>query len=163
MAAGVPENVKILSVGELTRAVKGLLEGAYPRGVWVTGEVSNLSRPPSGHLYFDLKDANAQVRMVMWANTHQRLKFELKNGLEVIARGALTVYEQRGVYQVKVDELLPKGIGPLELAFQQLKERLFGLGYFDQERKKELPRYPRRIALVTSPTGAAVRDMLETL
>src|SRR5262249_38888325 len=150
MAAGVPENVKVLSVGELTRAVKGLLEGAYPSGVWVTGEVSNLSRPTSGHCYFVLKDADAQLRMVMWAGVARRMRFDLRDGMQVIARGQLTVYVPRGDYQVQVEELQPRGIGPLELAFQQLKEKLSGLGYFDPKRKRPLPRFPRRIALVTS-------------
>ena len=159
----VPPGVKVLSVGELTRTVKGLLESAYPKGVWVSGEVSNLARPASGHLYFSLKDADAQLRMVMWAGVSRQLRFDLRDGMEVIARGILTVYVPRGDYQVQVEEMLPKGIGPLELAFQQLKEKLFGLGYFDKPRKKPLPQFPRRVALVTSPTGAAVRDMLETL
>src|SRR5712691_1243650 len=159
----VPEGVKVLSIGELTREVKGLIEGAHPRGVWVSGEVSNLARPSSGHLYLTLKDAESQLRSVIYRGVALRLRYDLKDGMQVIARGRLSVYVPRGEYQLQVDELHPKGIGALELAFQQLKEKLFGLGYFDKGRKQPLPRFPKRVALVTSPTGAAVRDMLEIL
>jgi exodeoxyribonuclease VII large subunit len=155
-------SVKILSIGELTRAVKGLIEEGFP-SVWVTGEVSNLSRPSSGHVYFTLKDTEAQLRTVMWRSVGLRLRFDPREGQEVIARGRLSVYPARGEYQFVVEELHPKGLGALELALRQLKEKLFRLGYFAPERKKPLPRFPRRVALVTSPSGAAVRDMLEVL
>src|SRR5258708_3849688 len=155
----IPEGVKVLSIADLTRQVKGLVEGAYPRGVWVAGEVSNLARPASGHLYLTLKDAEAQLRTVIYRGVAMRLKYDLRDGMEVIARGRLSVYLPRGEYQLQVEELQPKGIGALELAFRQLKEKLSRLGYFEPERKKKLPRFPRRVALVTSPTGAAVRDM----
>jgi exodeoxyribonuclease VII large subunit len=157
-----PDGVKVLSISELTAEVKRLLEDGFPV-VWVAGEVSNLSRPSSGHVYLTLKDAAAQLRTVMYRGVALRLKFDLRDGLEVIARGRLSLYVPRGEYQLLVEELQPKGIGPLELAFQQLKEKLFRLGYFDRKRKKPLPPFPRRVALVTSPTGAAVRDMLEIL
>jgi exodeoxyribonuclease VII large subunit len=161
--AFAPENVKILRVGELTRAVKSLIEDAFPQGVWVSGEVSNLARPSSGHLYLTLKDAEGQLRTVIYRGVASRIKFDLRDGLEVIARGRLSVYVPRGEYQLQVDEIQPKGIGPLELAFRQLKEKLAQLNYFDPARKRPLPRIPKRIGIVTSGTGAAVRDMLEIL
>jgi exodeoxyribonuclease VII large subunit len=157
---GDPANAKVLTVGELTRAVKGLIEDGFP-AVWVSGEISNLSRPASGHVYLTLKDPEAQLGAVIWRSTGARVAFEIKEGMEVIARGRLSVYAPRGQYQLVVDEVHPKGIGALELALRQLKEKLAGLGYFAQERKKAIPRIPRRVAIVTSPSGAAVRDMIE--
>ncbi|MBL8799103.1 MAG: exodeoxyribonuclease VII large subunit [Planctomycetia bacterium] len=159
---GIPDGVKVISVGELTRGVKKLLEDAF-RNVWVSGEISNLSKPASGHLYFTLKDTEAALRGVMWRGVALRLRFDLKDGMAVIVRGQVSVYPPRGDYQIIIEELHPKGIGAQELALRQLKEKLFRLGYFDPGRKKPLPRFPRRLALVTSPTGAAVRDMLEIL
>jgi exodeoxyribonuclease VII large subunit len=158
----LPDGVKVLSVSELTQEVKGLLEDGFP-SVWVAGEVSNLARPSSGHLYMTLKDGQAQLRAVMWRGVALRLRFDLRDGQEVIVRGRLSVYPPRGEYQLVIEELQPKGIGAQELALRQLKEKLFRLGYFTPERKKPLPRFPARVALVTSPSGAAVRDMLETL
>jgi exodeoxyribonuclease VII large subunit len=158
----VPNGVKILSVSELTRAVKGVLEEGFP-SVWVSGEVSNVVRPSSGHLYFTLKDSSAQLRAVVWRSAVARLRFTPQDGMEVIARGRLSIYEPRGDYQFYIDDLHAKGLGALELALRQLKEKLLRLGYFAPERKKRLPRFPRRIALVTSPSGAAVRDILEIL
>ncbi len=157
-----PAGVKICTVSELTRRVKSLLEEGLG-SVWVSGEVSNLARPNSGHLYFSLKDAQSQVKAVIWRSLSLRMKFDLKDGQEVICRGQISVYEPRGDYQFLIEEIQPKGLGPLELALRQLREKLFVKGYFDPKRKKPLPRMPRRIALVTSPTGAAVRDMLEIL
>jgi exodeoxyribonuclease VII large subunit len=157
---GVPDGVKVFTVGELTREVKGIVEDGFPV-VWVAGEVSNLSRPTSGHIYLTLKDAQSQLGAVVWRTTAARVRFELKEGMDVVARGRLSVYVPRGQYQLLVDELHPKGIGALELALRQLKEKLARLGYFVPERKKPLPRIPRRVALVTSPSGAAIRDMLE--
>ena len=151
-----------MSISELTGNVKELLETAFP-SIWITGEVSNLAKPRSGHLYLKLKDASSQVNAVIYRGIALRMRFDLKDGMEVLARGRVSVYEPRGDYQFLVEELQPKGIGPLELAFRQLKEKLSTLGYFEPSRKKSLPRYPRHIALVTSPTGAAVRDMLEIL
>jgi exodeoxyribonuclease VII large subunit len=158
----IPDGVKICTVSELTGQIKSLLEGEFA-SVWVSGEVSNLSRPRSGHLYFSLKDAQSQLRSVIWRGIALRLRFDLKDGLEVFTRGRVTVYEPRGEYQFIIEEIQPKGLGALELALRQLREKLFVKGYFDPKRKKRLPRIPRRIALVTSPTGAAVRDMLEIL
>jgi exodeoxyribonuclease VII large subunit len=157
-----PKDVEILSISALTAQLKGLLEDHYS-SVWVEGEISNLARPNSGHLYLTLKDANSQLRSVIYRGIALRLKFEPKDGMEVIARGRITIYQPRGEYQLLIEELEPKGIGALELAFRQLKEKLFLRGYFDPSRKKRLPSFPKQIALVTSPTGAAIRDMLEML
>jgi exodeoxyribonuclease VII large subunit len=156
-----PEPVA-LSVGEVTRQIKDALEGDFPE-VLVMGELSNLSRASSGHVYLTLKDDEAQLRAVLWRNVAQRLKFELRDGLEVIAAGPIEVYAARGTYQLVIRDLLPRGMGPLELAFRQLQEKLAREGLFDPARKRPLPRFPRRIALVTSPTGAAVRDLLQVL
>ena len=157
---GVPDGVKVFTVGELTREVKGIVEDGFPV-VWVAGEVSNLSRPTSGHIYLTLKDAQSQLGAVVWRTTALKVRFELTEGMDVVARGRLSVYVPRGQYQLLVDELHPKGIGALELALRQLKEKLARLGYFAPQRKKPLPKIPRRVALVTSPSGAAIRDMLE--
>src|SRR5262249_25045193 len=158
----VPGGVKILSIGDLTREVKGLIEEGFP-SVWVTGEVSNLSRPSSGHLYFTLKDAEAQLRTVLWRGIALRLKFDPREGQEVIARGCLSVYGDRGEYQWRVEDLIPKGIGAFKFALRNLKEKLSRLGYFPPARKRPLPRAPQRVPLVPTPSGAAVRDMLEIL
>ncbi len=158
----VPEGVKVRSVSELTAEIRGLLEEGFA-SVWVCGEVSNLARPASGHVYLVLKDGQAQLPAVIWRGIALRLRFDPRDGLEVIVRGRLTVYPPQGKYQLVIEELHPKGIGARELALRQLLERLFGLGYFDAKRKRPLPRFPRRVALVTSPSGAAVRDMLEIL
>jgi exodeoxyribonuclease VII large subunit len=160
--ATIPEGVKVRSVSEVTAEVKGLLEEGFA-SVWVCGEVSNLARPGSGHVYLVLKDGQAQLRAVIWRGIALRLRFDPRDGLEVVVRGRMTVYPPRGDYQLVIEELHPRGVGARELALRQLCERLFGLGYFDPARKRPLPRFPRRVALVTSPTGAAVRDMLEIL
>jgi exodeoxyribonuclease VII large subunit len=158
----LPEGVKPFTVSALTTAVKLRVEEHFPE-VWVAGEVSNLVRANSGHVYFTLKDAKAALRCVMFRGFALRLKFDPRDGTEVIARGGLSVFEPRGEYQLYVQELQPQGIGAAELALRQLKERLFKKGYFDPKRKRPLPRFPRRVALVASATGAAVRDMLEIL
>jgi exodeoxyribonuclease VII large subunit len=158
----LPSGAKVLSIGELTRAVKGLIEEGFSF-VWVVGEISNLARPSSGHVYLTLKDAEAQIRAVMWRTAAARLRFDLREGQQVVVRGKLSVYVPRGEYQLVVEELHPKGIGAAELALRQLKEKLLRLGYFAAERKKPVPRFPNRVALVTSPGGAAIRDMLEIL
>jgi exodeoxyribonuclease VII large subunit len=151
-----------LTVSELTARIKELLEGGFP-SVWVAGEISNFSRPQSGHCYFTLKDDVAQIRAVMWRGTAAKLKFALADGLDVLCRGHLDVYAPRGSYQLVVDELEPKGVGALELALRKLREKLSAEGLFDPARKRRLPRFPQRLAFVTSPTGAAVRDFLEVL
>ena len=151
-----------LTVSQLTARIKDLLESEFP-SVWVAGEVSNFSRPQSGHCYFTLKDDQSQIRAVMWRGTATKLKFDLTDGLEIICRGHVDVYGPRGSYQLVVDELQPKGVGALELALRKLREKLASEGLFDPARKRRLPLFPRRLAFVTSPTGAAVRDFLEVL
>jgi exodeoxyribonuclease VII large subunit len=151
-----------LSVSELTEQIKDLLEGAFPQ-VWVTGEISNCARPRSGHCYLTLKDEQSQLPAVIWRPTMARLRFELHDGLEVICRGNLGVYPPQGKYQLIVQEIQPKGIGALELALRQLREKLAKEGLFDPARKRPLPRFVRKIAVVTSPSGAAIRDFLEVL
>lgn len=155
--------VSFLTVTDLTLQVKDLLERSLGR-IWVVGEIASSKRPGmSGHLYFDLKDAGAKIAAVVWRSTAARLKFELRDGLEVLVGGRLDVYLPQGNYKLVVDRIEPRGLGAQDLALRQLKEKLQRLGWFAPETKKPLPRYPRRIALVTSPTGAAVRDMLEIL
>lgn len=155
-------DVKPVSVTALNNAVKARMEEFFP-GVWVAGEVANFVRASSGHMYFTLKDAQSSIRCCMWRGFALRLKFDPYNGMDVILRGGLTVFPPKGDYQLIVEELHPKGIGPAELALRQLKEKLLQRGYFDPKRKRKLPRYPRRIGLIASPTGAAIRDMLEIL
>jgi exodeoxyribonuclease VII large subunit len=150
---------KTYSVVELVRAASRTLEARYGT-VWVEGEVSNLSQPRSGHLYFTLKDAEAQLPSVMFKTQAQRLAFRLEDGLKVRARGRLSIYEGQGKFQLYVDALEPTGVGAAQLAFEQLKRKLAAEGLFDPARKRPLPRWPRRIGLATSTTGAAVRDVL---
>ena len=153
---------KIFSVSELSQGIKNLLEREYP-DLWVTGEVSNFRAAASGHLYFTLKDANAQLRAVCFRNQARYLKFKPQDGISVIARGHLSVYEARGEYQLYVEYLEPAGLGALQLAFEQLKQKLAAEGLFDIARKKPLPLLPRAIGVVTSPTGAVIRDILRIL
>jgi exodeoxyribonuclease VII large subunit len=161
-APSLPDPAVILSVSALTQRVRSTLEGAFS-SVWVSGEISNISRPSSGHVYISLKDEKACLRAVIYRAIGIRLRFDLLEGMQVIARGRISMYEPKGECQLAVEEIHPKGIGALELALQQLREKLDRKGYFDRRRKKRLPAYPRTIALVTSPSGAAVRDMLELL
>lgn len=158
----VPDGVKPFSVSAVTTAVKARLEEFFV-SVWVSGELSSFKHPTSGHMYFTLKDAAAQLRCMMPRGFNLRLRFQPTDGMAVIARGGITVYPPRGDYQLMVEELEPKGVGAAELALRQLKERLLTKGYFDPTRKRPLPRFPKRVALVASATGAAVRDMLELL
>jgi len=153
---------KVFTVSELSTEIKNLLEKKFP-DVWVTGEVSNFRGATSGHLYFTLKDASAQIRAVCFRNQARYLKFKPQDGISVIARGHLSVYEARGEYQLYVDYLEPAGVGALQLAFEQLKQKLAAEGLFDPARKKPLPVLPRAIGVVTSPTGAVIRDILRVL
>jgi exodeoxyribonuclease VII large subunit len=157
-----PDAPPVLSVSELSGFIKDALENTFP-DVWVSGEISNFSRPQSGHCYLTLKDERAQLRAVIWRSTASHIKFDLADGMEVICQGSLEVYTPRGTYQLVIRQIEPKGIGALELRLRQLREKLAAEGLFAPERKRPLPRFPRRIAIVTSPTGAAIRDFLEVL
>ena len=152
----------ILTVSRLTTLLRGVLEENFEQ-VWVQGEVSNLSFPSSGHIYFTLKDAGAQLRCVMFKGAAKNLKFRPGDGIALIARGRISVYDQRGEYQLMCEYLEPAGVGALQLAFMQLKERLAQEGLFDESRKRPLPTFPRRVGVVTSPTGAAIHDILNVL
>ncbi len=153
---------KILTVSQLTRDIKEVLENVFET-VWVEGEVSNFSRPASGHLYFSLKDEAATVRCVMFRSAAVRLKFEPKDGIKVLVAGRVSVYEKGGQYQVYVNTIECRGQGALQLAFEQLKKKLAAEGLFDERRKKALPFLPERIGIVTSATGAVIRDILHVL
>lgn len=155
-----PAAEEILSVTELTEQIKGTLESHFSR-VWVGGEISDISRPSSGHIYLTLKDGNSQIRGVIWRSVAQRIPFNLQDGQAVVCFGSVDVYAARGSYQLVVRRLEPQGVGALQLAFQQLQQRLAAEGLFAPDRKRPLPPFPRRIAFVTSPTGAAIRDFLE--
>jgi exodeoxyribonuclease VII large subunit len=153
---------KIWSVAELTARISGVLSSQFSN-LWVEGEVSNFRSAQSGHLYFTLKDARAQVKCVCFRTQAVRLKFRPEDGLKLIVRGSISVYEPRGEYQIYVEHIEPSGVGALQLAFEQLKRRLAAEGLFDEGRKKPLPLLPRRIGVVTSPSGAAVRDIIRIL
>ena len=159
MTAAAKLIVEPLTVSALVNQLKGQVERQFAR-VWVAGEVSNFVRAASGHWYFTLKDAGAQIKAALFRGVNLRIKFDPKNGMEVIARGRICVYESKGELQIVVEELQPKGIGAAELALRHLKERLLGRGYFDPKRKRPLPRFPRRIGIVASASGAAIRDLL---
>jgi len=150
-----------LSVSQLNWYLKRLVEEAVPK-VWLEGEISDLSRPSSGHIYFTLKDEQSQIRAVVWRSTAARLKLQLKDGLSIVCCGGVEIYPPRGSYQIVITQLQPKGIGQLQLALQQLHQKLSQEGLFDPAKKKALPSFPRRIGFVTSPSGAAIHDFLES-
>ena len=153
---------RVWKVSELTGQISALLERAFT-DVWVEGEVSNCRPAPSGHLYFTLKDSEAQIRCVCFRDQLRGIKFRPEDGLHITVRGSVAVYEVRGEYQIYVTHIEPVGLGALQLAFEQLKKKLQGEGLFDEARKRQLPVLPRCIGIVTSPTGAAVRDILRVL
>ena len=153
---------EVLTPSQLNTLARDLLEGSFPL-IWVEGELGNVARPGSGHLYFNLKDARAQVRCAMFKPKSTWLKFQPREGLRVLARGRVTLYEARGEYQLVLDHMEEAGEGALRRAFDELKARLAAEGVFDPDRKRALPVFPRRIGLVTSPTGAVVRDVLSVL
>ena len=156
------EQRRILTVSELTHDIKTLLETGFD-SVWVKGEISSFKVPSSGHFYFSLKDETAMLACVMFKFKNQYLKFELQDGLEVICGGRITLYEPRGSYQLLADVIEPVGLGALQLRFEQLKEKLSKEGLFDPSHKKQIPFLPQKIAIITSPTGAAIRDILNIL
>ena len=157
-----PTQPKILSVSDINRAVKDTLETGF-KLIWVKGEISNFKAHTSGHFYFSLKDAKAQISAVMFRGFNQGLKFKPRDGMEVLVRGKITVYEPRGNYQMFCEMMEPVGAGALQMAFEQLKRKLEAEGLFAKERKRPLPRLPKHVAVVTSPTGAAIRDILNVL
>lgn len=159
---GRTESPKIYSVTELTRKIRSLIERDFGT-VWVTGEISGLRAPNSGHYYFTLKDENAVLNAVLFRQAQAKIPFRLEEGMEVVCLGRVSVYEARGQYQIILQHLEPKGIGALQLAFEQLKQKLKQEGLFDESRKKPLPFLPRKIGVVTSETGAAIRDILQIL
>ena len=156
------EAPKHWTVTELTAQIRGLLEPAFKQ-VWVQGEVSNCRPAASGHVYFSLKDENACISAAIFGWGAKRRAFEIKDGMQVLCRGKLSVYPPRGSYQLIVEAVEPLGAGALQIAFEQLKAKLAAEGLFDPARKRPLPRYPKRIAVVTSPSGAAIQDMLNIL
>src|SRR5438874_6182069 len=157
-----PKTAKVLTVSELTRSIRGTLETKFG-AVWVQGEISNYKLYPSGHQYFTLKDQRAQIGCVIWRDTMAPLRQPLADGAQVQVYGTVTVFEARGQYQLNVQILQPRGMGLLQAKFEALKRKLEAEGLFASERKRPLPKFPQRIGIVTSPSGAAVRDMLNVL
>ena len=157
-----PLDRKIWTVSQLTSEIKGILEESFS-GIWVEGEMSNFRQPGSGHMYFTLKDEASQIGAVMFRSLNRTLRFRPEDGLAVLAFGTVSVYERRGEYQINVEYLEPKGLGALQLAYEQLKERLAQEGLFDPAHKKGIPLLPQRIGVITSPTGAAIRDILQVI
>ncbi len=156
------KSTKVFTVSELTRSIRGTLETKF-RAVWVQGEISNYKLHPSGHQYFTLKDARAQIACVIFRNTVPPLRQPLADGAQVQVYGQVSVFEARGQYQLSVQILQPRGLGLLQAKFEALKRKLEAEGLFAAERKRPLPKFPRRIGIVTSPSGAAIRDMLNVL
>lgn len=152
----------ILTVSRLTALLRGVLEDNFEQ-IWVEGEVSNLSLPSSGHLYFSLKDSGAQLRCVMFKGAAKNLKFRLTDGMSLIVRGRISVYDQRGEYQMICEYMEPAGVGALQMAFLQLKERLSQEGLFDDKHKRPMPFFPQRVGVITSASGAAIHDILNIL
>jgi exodeoxyribonuclease VII large subunit len=153
----------VYSVTELTSRIKGILEPAFTE-IWVQAEISNFRPAASGHLYFSLKDAGSAIAAALFgAGGKRRVAFDIKDGMQVLCRGKVSVYAPRGNYQFIVDQIEPLGAGALQFAFEQLKAKLAGEGLFDPKRKRPLPPFPKKIAVVTSPGGAAIRDMLNIL
>ncbi|KUO50549.1 MAG: hypothetical protein APF76_07835 [Desulfitibacter sp. BRH_c19] len=155
---------KVLSISQLTEYLKNLLE-SDPRlsNLWLRGEVSNVSKPGSGHLYLTLKDKDAILKAVMFRSDFSRIPFKIENGLEVVVRGRVALYPKGGTYQLYLQEVFPQGIGSLELAYQQLKESFSKQGFFDTEHKKPLPRMPQKIGIITSPTGSVIKDFIKVV
>lgn len=160
--AATPPSDRVWTVSALNARIRQLMEERFGE-VWVEGEVSTLRVPASGHAYFTLKDAASQIRAVLFRSSAQKLRFALREGMQVVVRGSLTAYEPRGEYQIVASTVEPKGIGALQLAFEQLKERLAKEGLFDPARKRPLPFLPRAVGVVTSLTGAAIRDIVSVL
>jgi len=155
-----PANTSALSVSQLTALLKGTVEESF-YDLWVSGEITGVTHHRSGHIYFTLKDEASQIKGIVWRSTAQRLKFQVKDGMEVLCRGGVEIYAPRGDYSLVCRQIEPRGLGALQLAFKQLQEKLAAAGLFDAARKRPLPKFPKRIAFVTSPTGAAIHDFLQ--
>ncbi len=162
MNSQLKPNRDIYSISRLVRESRAVIEGSFPL-LWVEGEISNLARPASGHIYFTLKDQVAQVRCAMFRIKRQRLRFQPQNGQQVLVRARVSLYEARGEFQLNIEHMEPAGEGALRQAFDRLKAKLAAEGLFDSEHKQPLPRLPRQIGLITSPSGAALRDLLTVL
>src|SRR3954468_13147334 len=159
-AAAEPRGPKILTVGQLSQLIEATLETMFP-SLWVSGEITEVTRPQSGHIYFTLRDDTAQIRAVIWRSAASRLGFRPEEGQQVICQGGLDVYPPRGTYQLVVQQIEPQGLGALQLALKQLQQRLAAEGVVDLGRQNGVPAFPRRVGFVTSPTGAAIRDFLQ--
>ncbi len=159
---GIKAQHNIYTVSQLNSEIKLLLEEKFPF-IWISGEISNCKMPGSGHLYFTLKDENSQISCVMFRGQNINLKFDLEDGLSITGLGRISLYEPRGTYQIIFEYFEPKGIGALQIAFEQLKDRLASEGLFDDKFKKPLPFLPKKISLITSPTGAVVHDILKII
>ncbi len=157
-----PPRRRVFTLRELSDSIRGLLDGQFS-GIWVSGEISGAKLVPSGHCYFTLKDSEAQIKCVCWKLTYWRLKFKPKDGVQVLVRGRVDIYEQRSEYQFVVEAIEPQGHGALQLAFDELKKKLLAEGLFDAARKRPLPRYPQRIGIVSSPQGAVIRDFIDVI
>ncbi|MGH9626501.1 MAG: exodeoxyribonuclease VII large subunit, partial [Bryobacteraceae bacterium] len=162
MALPLEDARRVFRVGELHEAVQKLFDADF-RSIWVAGEISNCRQAASGHYYFCLKDETGQLKCALFKGAARFVRFKPQDGLAAIARGNLEVYAARGEYQLIIEVLEPQGAGALQLAFEQLKKKLAGEGLFDAARKRPLPRFPRRIGVVTSPAGAVIRDILHVL
>ena len=150
----------IYTVSELTRYIRAVLEETF-RGIWIEGEISNFKKHSSGHMYFSLKDEQSVLTCVFFKNVNQKLKFKIDGGMKVLCFGRISVYDKRGQYQLVIEKVEPRGLGALQLAFEQLKTRLRNEGLFDESKKAPIPYLPQKIGIVTSPTGAAIKDMLK--
>lgn len=158
------EQARVLSIRDVNRYIKMKLEGdAGLQDIWIRGEISNFTRHSSGHMYFTLKDESGRLKCIMFASYNQRLPFAPKDGMKVLARGGVSVYERDGAYQFYATAMQPDGVGSLYLAFEQLKKKLETEGLFSEHLKRPIPRFPKAIGVITSPTGAAVRDIIITL
>ncbi len=155
-------NAAALTVSELTDRIKEVLETGFT-DVWVTGEIRDFTRANSGHVYLTLKDEGASLGAVIWRSTADRLRHELSAGMEVLAHGRLSLYAPRGQYQLTIRTIEPRGAGALAIAFEKLRARLMAEGLFDAERKRPIPFLPEAIGVVTSPTGAAIRDIMKVV
>ena len=159
---GTSEKKRVYSVSEITHIIKNELETKFPL-VWVEGEVSNFKRAHSQHLYFDLKDESSQLHAVMWRSKASKIPFKMEDGIQIVCKGFISVYPQRGQYQIQVEQIEPKGKGALQLAFEQLKRKLEKEGLFKPEKKKRIPLIPKKVGVITSPRGAAIIDILQTI